>query len=229
MPELKTIPASHQHKQKQWVSLAGFFVVLLIVNGTIGWLGVRYATLAHDRGLAAITAIAAAENAARAAQVEFKVQVQEWKNILLRGHDPDDFAQFRQAFEGRERAVEQRLNQLAQAADQLAVPVTEIVALERAHQELGQAYRAALTRFAPALSATAYQDADTAVRGQDRALDRALDALAEQARQHGAQVTHDLQRAGEQRARRIESLAFIGTLVSIGLLLAMVFLLTRRN
>lgn len=225
MHEIKSLSAPQQ--RKQWVSLTGFLFLLLIVNGTIGWLGVRYTALVHDRGLASISAIAAAGNMARMAQVDFKVQVQEWKNVLLRGYDPDDFAQFWLAFEAREQAVQQRLDQLVQAAEQLAVPAAEIAALRIAHSELAEKYRAALVRLEPTVSLS-YRSVDAAVRGQDRALDRALDALADQARIHGAQVTHELQRAAEQRARLIEHLTIIGTLVSMVLLLTVVFLISRR-
>lgn len=225
MPDFQ--PHSTRQQRTQWVSLTGFLVLLLIVNGTLGWLGVRYASLAHERGLASIHAIATAENTLRMAQVEFKVQVQEWKNILLRGHDPQDFSQFRQAFEEREQAVQQHLHSLLLAAEPLGVPAAEIEALRQGHVRLAEAYRAALSQF-PLTDSSAHRAADAAVRGEDRALDYALDSLADQARLHGALVTHDLQMAAEQRARRLEFLTIIGTVLTVALLLIVVFMASRR-
>src|SRR5258708_4526715 len=42
---------------------------------------------------------------ARVVQVDFKKQVQEWKDILLRGHSPDDLAKYSQQFRQKEQLV----------------------------------------------------------------------------------------------------------------------------
>src|SRR5258708_8663339 len=42
---------------------------------------------------------------ARVVQVDFKKQVQEWKDILLRGHNPDDLAKYTQQFRQKEQLV----------------------------------------------------------------------------------------------------------------------------
>jgi methyl-accepting chemotaxis protein len=44
-------------------------------------------------------------DAARVVQVEFKKQVQEWKDILLRGHTPADLAKYTTQFHDREAKV----------------------------------------------------------------------------------------------------------------------------
>src|ERR1700752_5170100 len=42
---------------------------------------------------------------ARGIQVSFKKQVQEWKDILLRGHTPDDLAKYTRQFHEQESSV----------------------------------------------------------------------------------------------------------------------------
>ncbi|MDQ5907136.1 MAG: hypothetical protein QG590_1619, partial [Pseudomonadota bacterium] len=74
-------------------------------------------TEAIDRHAVTVTAI----DSARGAQVRFKTQVQEWKNILLRGKDPETFNKHLKSFESENQAVKERLLQVKAAATKLGV------------------------------------------------------------------------------------------------------------
>lgn len=52
--------------------------------------------------------------AARVVQVDFKKQVQEWKDIFLRGQSPEDLAKYTQQFHSQETQVRQGAKNLAQ-------------------------------------------------------------------------------------------------------------------
>jgi methyl-accepting chemotaxis protein len=47
------------------------------------------------------------------ANLQFKVQVQEWKNVLLRGKQPADLDKYWSQFEDRQRDVQDILGELA--------------------------------------------------------------------------------------------------------------------
>jgi methyl-accepting chemotaxis protein len=100
------------------------------------------------------------------ADVQFKVQVQEWKNVLLRGKQPAELDKYWGQFEARERSVQDilhRLNTLEGAAS--VKPQIEQLLVE--HRTLGVAYRKGRDAF---LAAGADPAAgDVAVKGVDRA------------------------------------------------------------
>jgi methyl-accepting chemotaxis protein len=115
------------------------------------------------------------QDAARVIQVTFKKQVQEWKDVLLRGSDPDSLAKYTDAFHDRERTVS------AAAADlQKTVTDPEVKALlsdfEQVHVTMGRTYEKALTAFAAAKGRN-QQEADGMVKGQDRAPTDLIDKI----------------------------------------------------
>jgi len=104
---------------------------------------------------------------ALSAQVHFKKQVQEWKNVLIRGQDPQLFEKYFNQFEDEERntraAVDRLLLLLSENDEARAISERFL----HAHVKLGRRYRSALERFDPA-SANPSLAVDTEVRGIDR-------------------------------------------------------------
>ncbi len=108
----------------------------------------------------------AQQDLARTVQVTFKKQVQEWKDLLIRGKDPRAFQKHSEGFDAQRRAVREKADELASqvtdpAARQLAVSFVV------AHANLATRYDDARRAFAadPAREATA---ADRMVAGIDR-------------------------------------------------------------
>jgi CHASE3 domain sensor protein len=113
-------------------------------------------------------------DAARVVQVNFKKQVQEWKDILLRGHSPADLttytAQFREE-QARVRAGAEAL------ADRLEEPQARDLVQQfvTAHQILGEKYQTAYEAYTAGNAD--FKAADRLVRGQDRAPTDLFDAV----------------------------------------------------
>ena len=114
----------------------------------------------------------------RQTQTSFQRQVQEWKDILLRGNDPELYAKYYGAFEMRAAEVRQILAQMRKQAQELGMDTRDIDSLLAAHAELHGKYLEALKSFNPA-HATAGQEVDSLVRGIDRSTSEAMDTLSQ--------------------------------------------------
>jgi diguanylate cyclase (GGDEF)-like protein len=78
--------------------LGAFFFVALAVVATGGWRALESSNVRSAEAMQRSVTLSQAIDVARSAQVEFKIQVQEWKNILLRGNDPAQFDKYSKAF-----------------------------------------------------------------------------------------------------------------------------------
>ncbi|MBK1732565.1 response regulator [Thiococcus pfennigii] len=127
--------------------LAAGLIAILVVNLAAGLYGLARLTQVYEREVAVRDRAAAIVTDALTAQVHFKKQVQEWKNVLLRGQDARLFADYFDRFEheeGQTRAVVGRLmGRLAETDPAYAISVRFLAA----HGRLGEAYRAALTAY----------------------------------------------------------------------------------
>ena len=121
------------------------------------------------------------------ANLEFKIQVQEWKNVLLRGKNPENLQKYWSQFESQEQKVKAQLNQLREqaSAHQNAALVSQVQTLITEHQQLGQAYRAGRDQFLAANADPAV--GDKAVKGIDRAASEQMSNLVKQLHQQGVQ------------------------------------------
>jgi methyl-accepting chemotaxis protein len=152
------------------------------------------------------------QDAARVIQVTFKKQVQEWKNVLLRGADAAQLAKYRKGFTEEEMAVRTQATELRAAVkDREAVQLLDTF-LE-AHKAMGAKYATALDAFAAA-GGTDPGGADGAVKGQDRAPTDLIDKLVDRLRA----VVND-RRTAEQAAvtQRIWITAIVLAVVFAGL------------
>ena len=133
------------------------------------------------------------QDSARQMQVKFKIQVQEWKDVLLRGHDADSLKKYPQAFQENENAVRKMAETLsAEAPDPKIRALTDEFA--RAHVEMGNRYASALHAFVEAKGRNAC-DADKMVKGQDRAPTALVDKIVDLLRDRV-----DIQRSSERQA-----------------------------
>ncbi|MCV2354428.1 HAMP domain-containing histidine kinase [Paucibacter sp. B2R-40] len=131
--------------------------------------------------------------------LEFKWQVQEWKNLLLRSNSSADAALLWEVVQAREQAVQKGLLALRESSLQPASDISAIDAALQAHQALGRAYAQARQQF----EADGFhpQRADASVRGADRPLLDALDAISDRAAERAKLADHEAQQSAQQAVR----------------------------
>jgi methyl-accepting chemotaxis protein len=101
-----------------------------------------------------------------ATQMDFKKQVQEWKDVLLRGSDPAMLDKYWGNFEKQERKVQEGCTALQAQVDDSAAR-SLIAEFKQAHLDMGVAYRRGLQAFRDGNASA--KAGDAAVKGMDRA------------------------------------------------------------
>ncbi len=132
------------------------------------------------------------------ANVEFKVQVQEWKNVLLRGKNPADLDKYWSQFQAQEGKVQALLAELVEIAgmQQDSTLQSQIERLRNEHQGMGSAYRKGYAAFVAGGAEPAVGDA--AVKGIDRAASEQMSTLVSQLNQHGQTQAQTISASAEQ-------------------------------
>jgi len=157
------------------------------------------------------------------ANLQFKIQVQEWKNVLLRGKEPAELNKYWGQFEERQRQVQDILGQLASHTTTDPELKARIEQLREEHRLLGSAYQKGRDAFVAANGDSSA--GDTAVKGVDRAATDQMSALVSHLREQSNQQSEQL---SADAARTI----LFGTLVMLvsGLLIGVFSLwLVNRN
>ena len=147
-------------------------------------------------------------------QSQFKTQVQEWKNTLLRGSKPDQLERYWTAFQKHERQVGEAANglhtSLRQAGADTALQ-TNAQAFIDAHKTMAQGYRKGFDAFKA--SGFSQQAGDEAVKGMDREPSKLLDQLVDDI----SKVTADFEQRAATRAQQAFNFSLITMVVCAAL------------
>ncbi len=107
---------------------------------------------------------------------DFKGQVQEWKNVLLRGSDPEKLDKYWGRFEEAEQVVRDETKRLIEHLSNYAEAKSLLNEFLIEHKKMGTAYRKGLNEFK--LQGFDHRAGDAAVSGIDRTPSKLLKEVA---------------------------------------------------
>ena len=113
-------------------ALSGVLLLATLLVGALGWAGIQSGSADLDQAHHMAHEHERAIDVARSAQVSFKIQIQEWKNLLLRSHQPGGFDKFKQAFIKEGETTQRLMGELEQLYVQMGLPTQEVVASRQA-------------------------------------------------------------------------------------------------
>ncbi|WP_077529542.1 methyl-accepting chemotaxis protein [Vreelandella utahensis] len=141
---------------------------------------------------------------------DFKTQVQEWKNVLLRGHDQDQREKYWGQFKEQEASIQKSLDKLLPLVDD-AQARDLLERFQTAHQRMGESYREGFQDFVD--SGFDHTAGDAAVAGIDREPARLIN-----------NATTRIRKLASGEAGRLESSARSNTMLAGAALLIAVVL-----
>lgn len=168
-----------------------------------------------------------AVDVARKIQVDFKIQVQEWKNILLRGNDPELFDKYLQQFQEREQLVESGLVELQGLLNQLGLEYAEVAEASTVHLELGRKYADALKYYDTGDVMSSYR-VDEMVKGIDRAPTITIDKIVADIEHDSELILNEIKSGATQRYKNVRNnMVIVILLAGMIVVLSSLYLIRR--
>ena len=165
--------------RKNVISFAITWIGLLIVIGIVSLFSIWSMNKSYKEGAKLASQINQTSFQITSAQVDFKIQVQEWKNILLRGKNISDREKYLSSFQNQEKNVNDHLDKAGSFCSQnsLNIECEKIAAIQTEHKRLYEIYQNTLLN-ASFDNYEAIHQIDDKVRGIDRNLDTSMDLLS---------------------------------------------------
>jgi methyl-accepting chemotaxis protein len=196
-------------------ALAGMLLLGTAVTGGLAWRALHVAGEQFEASHEAADQYEQAIDLARSAQVSFKIQVQEWKNLLLRGGHPESFEKYSKAFASEGEVVAAKLSKLKGIYGKLGQDSTDVDEAKAALATLTRKYTTALAGYDHANPDKAAHELDAAVKGMDRPPSQKIDDMV--AKVLKASDANRTQTLAQALARTHATLLMMGGLMLLSL------------
>ncbi|MBM7868655.1 methyl-accepting chemotaxis protein [Clostridium pascui] len=159
--------------------LIGFIMIFILIITSFSWMTFKDFNEKHKSRLQITAEYINMVDETRQAQVDFKKQVQEWKNTLLRGHEPEAFKKYYSQFSKENDNVKSQLLKLKEDMAKQGMDTSPVDTLLSNHKELYDKYSKAIKSYDPN-NIESYRIVDGLVKGIDRKPTDDMDLLVKQ-------------------------------------------------
>ncbi|MBF0564195.1 MAG: methyl-accepting chemotaxis protein [Nitrospirae bacterium] len=180
----------------------------------------------HDEDRNILVLYTKAVDTARNSQVHFKKQVQEWKDILLRGTDKAAFEKYHNNFSKESDETQTNLKELKDILVKLGDDTSMVDDAVKKHGELKDKYLEALKSYNPA-EADAYQKVDRMVKGMDRPPTESIESIVKFIKDKQTETTSKKKQHSVEEYWLLFWITISGVVVGMFLLFAAAFLIIR--
>lgn len=201
-------------------SLIIFVIIFIVGMCTFSWYTVSKFNNSTKERLEESRSYTILVDEARDAQVEFKIQVQEWKNVLLRGNSNDNFDKYYNQFIQSNTNVQEKLLKLKESMKNSSLDTELVDSLILNHKELFDKYSIAIKSY-DINNSESYKTVDELVSGIDRQTTSDMDSLVENIESKSTEAAEMMIKTSERDKNTFTK--YLVILVGLGLVATIVF------
>jgi methyl-accepting chemotaxis protein len=195
-------------------AMSGAMSVLLLV---VGWLAIdslRRNTLALEKNMQTAVSVAVLLDDSRDAQAQLVGQWKEWKDLLIRGRNKEDFEKYYGSFQRQEAVVGEHLSTVRDSLKALGFGDLALNAMIDDHQALTLRFRDALRTYDPT-EIRSTQRVDSIVRGLDRPLTESMNRMIDSVHTLFRSRIAEVNRASNEEYEQLRATFLISLTVAI--------------
>ncbi|WP_338432802.1 methyl-accepting chemotaxis protein [Clostridium tyrobutyricum] len=211
-------------------ALIGLVIVFIVIISSFSWITFRNFNKNQKKMIQLNLKYINMVDESRQAQVDFKKQVQEWKDTLLRGYDTGNFNKYYSQFIKENNNVQTELSKLRKDIASQNIDTTLIDQLVENHKKLYYKYNSAIRNY-DSKNSESYKIVDTLVKGIDRQPTDDMDSLVEHIHQKAAiEIQNMMNQAKLDESNFNRSLTIISILgIVLIILLIMLIMFTYKD
>ncbi len=206
--------------------MVGFMTILLLAIGGLGLQALNDFQERLSTDLSSAKLLIQSVDDARNSQVHFKRQVQEWKDILLRGHDKENFDKYLTNFTKEEAFVQSELNSLRGLMLKQGLNTAEVDRLLKSHAELGVKYREGLKSFDSGKH-DSYRVVDKIVKGIDRPPTESMDNVVKYIQESATTSFAEMEKQSMAKYTAVRTTSITALVSGVVLTIIFLFIIVR--